>query len=88
MPPPGATACSTPRANQQVDGPPPPIKAHRSIQRRQACGAPVDAWQDLPAAAGGPGRSALAGCGAGIVISDISDASDFRNEVVEIYFDP
>ncbi len=75
---------------QVVDGPTVEIGSGRSLQRRQGCvGAEeASAWNDVPRASGAPGRAALDACGAGVVISEMTDGEDFKNEFVEIYFDP
>ncbi len=73
-----------------VDGPTIEIGSGRSLQRREACtdAGDASAWSDVPRAAGAPGRAALDVCGAGVIISEMTDGEDFKNEFVEIYFDP
>lgn len=77
-------------AGNVADGPTLKVRAGQSLQRQNGCAGAGEAaaWQDLPSGAGGPGRGTLAPCGAGVVISELSDARDFRNEFVELYFDP
>lgn len=76
-------------AGEVVDGPTVTIAAGTSTARRDACGNAADraAWSSRPHAEADPGRGAPPACGAGIVITEMSDADDFRNEFVELWFD-
>ena len=73
-----------------IDGPTVEISSGRSLQRQEGCldSGEAAAWTDVPRAAGAPGRGALDACGAGVIISEMTDGDDFKNEFVEIYFDP
>jgi hypothetical protein len=72
-----------------VDGPTVPITRGLSRARRNGCldARSAGAWTERSQGAGDPGRGAPPACGAGVVITEISDAGDFRNELVEIHFD-
>jgi hypothetical protein len=72
-----------------VDGPTVPITRGLSRARRNGCldARSAGAWADRSQSAADPGRGAPPACGAGVVITEISDAGDFRNELVEIHFD-
>jgi hypothetical protein len=74
---------------EPVDGPTVKIARNASKARRDAClDAGIDtAWTSRSDAEADPGRGAPTACGAGVVITEMSDAGDFRNEFVEIYFD-
>lgn len=73
-----------------VDGPTVAVGKGRSFGRLDAClpAAAAPAWEDRPRSAADPGRGLPAACGADVVVTEISDAGDFRNEFVEIVFDP
>jgi len=72
-----------------VDGPTVTIAKNASKARRDACrDAAIDpAWETRGDLQADPGRGAPPPCGAGVVITEMSDADDFRHEFVEIYFD-
>ena len=72
-----------------VDGPTVPITRGLSRARRNGCLDPrtPGAWLERGQSAADPGRGAPPPCGAGVVITEVSDAGDFRNELVEIHFD-
>jgi len=69
-----------------VDGPTVAVGKNKSLSRVQACtdAAIPAAWQERSSSAADPGRGSAAPCGAGVVISEISDAGDFRHEYVEL----
>ena len=75
-------------AGAVVDGPTLPIRKGRSLVRADACttAAVPAAWAERSSTAADPGRGAAAPCGAGVVLSELSDAGDFRNEFVELSF--
>jgi len=72
-----------------VDGPTVEIGKGRSLGRTGACSDAgiATAWEERSASAADPGRAVAPACGAGVVITEISDAGDFRNEFVELRFD-
>jgi len=74
---------------EPVDGPTVTISKNASKARTNAClDAGIDpAWTVRHDTEADPGRGAPPPCGAGIVISEMSDADDYRNELVELYFD-
>lgn len=87
---------STPRpytlldaAGEPVDGPTVEIRSGRSQARLDGCAdaAAEAAWSERSAAEADPGRGVPTPCGAGVVISELADASDYRYEFVEIHFD-
>jgi hypothetical protein len=73
-----------------VDGPTVAIGRNASKSRRNACAdAGVEAaWSERDRSDGDPGSGAPPACGAGVVITELADGSDFRNEFVELVFDP
>jgi hypothetical protein len=75
---------------EPVDGPTVPIAKGSSKARTDACAdaGAATAWSSRSQAQADPGRGAPPACGAGVVITEMSDAGDFRNEFVEIRFDP
>jgi hypothetical protein len=75
---------------EPVDGPTVEIAQGDSRLRVDACAdaGAVTAWSTRSRAEGDPGRGAPPACGAGVVITEMSDAGDHRNEFVEIHFDP
>jgi hypothetical protein len=74
---------------EPADGPTVKIARNASKARRDACldAAVETGWTSRSDAEADPGRGAPPACGAGVVITEMSDAGDFRNEFVEIYFD-
>ena len=44
-------------------------------------------WGDRAKIAGDPGHAAPPACGAGLILTEMTDGRDFRNEFVEIFFD-
>jgi len=88
---------STPRAyrlfdsrGELIDGPSVDVRSGQSHARKDGCASSSDpnAWERRPDTRGDPGRGAPLPCGAGVVISEMADGTDFRNEFVEIYYDP
>ncbi len=76
-------------AGEPVDGPTVKIARNTSKARLDAClDAGIEtAWTARGDGQADPGRGAPPSCGAGIVVTEMSDAGDFRNEFVELYFD-
>lgn len=74
---------------EPVDGPTVTIAKNASKARSDAClDAGIDpAWTTRHDTEADPGRGAPPPCGAGVVITEMSDADDHRNELVELYFD-
>jgi len=74
---------------EPVDGPTVEIAKNASKARVDAClDAGIEpAWITRHDTEADPGRGAPAPCGAGVVITEMSDADDYRNELVELYFD-
>jgi hypothetical protein len=72
-----------------VDGPTVTIARDASKARRDACldAGLATAWEARADDRADPGRGAPAACGAGVVITEMSDAGDYRNEFVELRFD-
>ncbi len=88
---------STPRgyrllnaAGDLVDGPTLEVRSGQSYARADACAeaAQAGAWQRRADTRGDPGRGAPLPCGGGVVISEMTDGADFRNEFLELFFDP
>jgi len=73
-----------------VDGPTVEVGRNVSRARRNGCADPgvEAAWSERDRSEGDPGAGAPPPCGAGVVITEISDAADYRNEFVELVFDP
>jgi chitodextrinase len=74
---------------QPIDGPTATIAKDASKTRRDACldAGLATAWETRDDGEADPGRGAPLACGAGVVITEMSDAGDFRNEFVELWFD-
>ena len=75
---------------QAIDGPTVTTAQNSSKARIAGCmdAGAASAWETRSQGLADPGRDAPPACGAGVVISEISDADDHRNEFVEIHFDP
>ena len=93
----GIVINSTPRAyrlldarGELVDGPTIEIRSGQSLARKDGCvgSSDANAWEQREDTRGDPGRGAPLPCGAGVVISEMTDGADFRNEFVELYYDP
>ncbi|MFN7965913.1 MAG: lamin tail domain-containing protein [Acidobacteriota bacterium] len=78
-------------SNVLVDGPTIAMSpTHRALQR-VAPGSPagsVASWNSVDESAANPGAGAGAQSGAGVRINEFSDAANFAQEFVEIYYDP
>ncbi len=74
----------------RVDGPTVTIAKGESKARTKPCSeaALPAAWSERPQAQADPGAGAPAACGAGVRITEMSDAGDYRNEFIELRFDP
>lgn len=72
-----------------VDGPTVKIRAGRSLARASACGPAGDlaSWEERDRDQATPGAAPPASCGAGVVIGEMADGRDFRNEFVEVFVD-
>lgn len=73
-----------------IDGPSVEIRSGQSYARRDGCAGAGDpsAWERRVDTRGDPGRGAPLPCAAGVVISEMTDGADFRNEFVEFHYDP
>lgn len=74
-------------AGAVVDGPTATVRSGKSRHRSAGCDDSASAWAERAATAGDPGRGAPPACGAGVIVTELADGRDFRNELVEIYFD-
>ena len=77
-------------AGNRVDGPTVTMVKGRSKARTELCaeaGLPA-AWLDRGRSQADPGTGAAGACGAGVRITEVSDAGDYRHEFVELRFDP
>jgi hypothetical protein len=70
-----------------VDGPTADVRSGRSRRRDNGCNEATSAWGERDATAGDPGKGAPPSCGAGVILTEITDGRAFNNEFVEIYFD-
>ncbi|HKI05334.1 MAG TPA: fibronectin type III domain-containing protein [Thermoanaerobaculia bacterium] len=70
-----------------VDGPTAEVKAGQSRHRTAGCQEGAAAWGQRQDNSGDPGRGAPASCGAGVILTELSDRGDFHHEFVEIFFD-
>jgi hypothetical protein len=73
----------------KVEGPTRAMSEENAYQRISPCGAPGSdgSWTTVPEANANPGQGAGTPCGAGVVINEIADASDYTKEFVELYYD-
>ena len=72
-----------------VDGATVEIRASRSKHRLNGC-APsgaVSAWGDRGKSAGDPGHGAPPACGGGLILTEMTDGRNFRNEFIEMFLD-
>jgi hypothetical protein len=70
-----------------VDGPTATVRTGQSRPRSAGCDDAASAWAERAATAGDPGRGAPPACGAGVILTELADGRDFRNEFVEVHFD-
>ncbi len=73
----------------KVDGPTVAMTQNNAYQRTSP-GAPAGAagsWTTVPEAGANPGQGAGTPSGAGVVLNEMADASDFTKEFLELYYD-
>ena len=70
-----------------MDGPTAEVRSGQSRHRTAGCQEGAAAWGQRQDDAGDPGRGAPPSCGAGVILTELSDKGDFHHEFVEIYFD-
>ena len=70
-----------------VDGPTADVRSGKSRRRANGCNDATSAWGERNATEGDPGRGAPAACGAGVILTELTDGRAFNNEFVEVYFD-
>jgi hypothetical protein len=76
-------------ANAVIDGPTIALSASRNAKRKDPCVAAGTTanWTVSPLSNATPGVNPAAGCAKGVVISEMSDATNFRFEFVELHND-
>jgi len=73
----------------KVEGPTIAMSQNNAYQRTSPCGAPGTAgsWTTVVEGSANPGQGAGTACGAGVIINEMADASDYTKEFVELYYD-
>lgn len=72
-----------------VEGPTRSMSEDSAYQRISPCGAPGNtaSWATVAETSANPGQGAGTPCGAGVVINEMADASDYTKEFLELYYD-